>query len=255
MNCQDIREKELIETYVAGRLSGALLEEVESHYFGCDRCASYLRECRIAQTALRERADEIRAESRKAERAWPRWLPAMAMAAAALLAAVLFWPRGTPFRPTVKLATAQSYAQLAKVDPPRYEPMLLRGTKDPSGEQFQSAMQNYVRGDYSTAAAALSKVVAVNGEAAEPRFYLAVSELLSGKSREAIDEFLRVIHLGDRRFVEQSQFHLAKAWLQQDRPDAAREQLLPLAAGQGEFAAAARTLLTSLRDLAGEDKK
>ncbi len=242
MTCQEIREQELIEAYVAGSLSGETLEAVEAHYFGCDDCARFLHECRLTQTALRERAAEIRAESLHTGRAWPRWLPALALAASVLVAALLFWPQ---IRQAVKPGGVD-YAQLAKVDPPGYEPMQLRGSEDRSSAPFQDAMRYYVRGEYGLAVGALRKVAAADPEVAEPRFYLAASELLSGHSREAIDSLTEVVRLGDRRFVERSRFLLAKAWLQQGRPDAAQRELLVIADGQGELATAARQLLAHM---------
>jgi tetratricopeptide (TPR) repeat protein len=239
MTCREIHEKELLEECVAGSLSGEILEAVEEHYFGCDECARYLHKCRIAQAALRERADAIRLPAKRTQ----RWWPILAIAAALVLGAILIWQ--PPLRPTAPA----DYARIARVDPPLYEPLLLRGSEDRAGEPFRAAMQSYSRGDYAAAVSALRKVVKTNAEVAEAQFYLAAAQLLTGQSREAREGFTQVIRLGDRRFGEQSHFYLAKAWLQENHPEAARQELRSIAKGQSEIDIAARKLLVRLDEL------
>ena len=41
MVCADIRDRELLERYVAGQLDGAEREAVEAHVFECDRCGQF----------------------------------------------------------------------------------------------------------------------------------------------------------------------------------------------------------------------
>jgi anti-sigma factor RsiW len=249
MECKEIRDGELIEKYVAGRLSTDLTEALESHYFGCDECAQRLREARILNTALKEKAAGIRAEARPPRRTRSVWAPALAIAAALVLAAVLFWPRGTTIVPANQQANAADFSLLAKVAPPPYKALVLRGSEAPSEAAFEAAMQNYTTGDFAGAARALRPIVAADPEGAEPHFYLAASELLAGEAQPAIRTFAEVIRLGDPRYVEESHFLTAKAWLQLRRPAEAEAELLPLSAGNGERAAEARKLLKNLRIL------
>lgn len=253
MNCQEIRDKDWIEAYVGGGLPEHLTEELEKHYFGCDRCAAYLHECRIAHSALLERSAAIYAESLPTQRAWPAWLPSLALAAAALLAAFLFWPLLHPQAPPGRKVKTPDYTELAKLDPPNYERLQLRGS-DPTSAKFDAAMQYYSRGEYREAIAALRPVADTNREDPEPRFFLATAELLSQQPREAIADFQEVIKLGDRRFVDQSRFLAAKAWLQQNQPDEATQALQVLASGSGRYASSATILLNEIKALSSAHK-
>src|SRR5690349_7548830 len=119
MDCEEIREQGLIEAYVSGRVSEPLLEQVETHYFGCENCAAYVHQLRLAHAALASRANAIRAERLPRQRVPSHWLPALAIAAA-ILVAVLIWPTKTNERRTPQGQAPPAYVELAKVDPPRY---------------------------------------------------------------------------------------------------------------------------------------
>src|SRR3954465_10384744 len=124
MDCDEIGEQGLIEAYVSGRVSEPLLEQLEAHYFGCENCAAHVHELRLARTALAGRANAIRAEQLPRQRVSSHWLSAFAIAAA-ILVAVLIWPTKTNERRSPQRQATPAYVELAKVDPPRYEPMVL----------------------------------------------------------------------------------------------------------------------------------
>ena len=86
-------------------------------------------------------------------------------------------------------------------------------------------------------------------DAAGPRFYLGVCDLLTGRTDEAVADLRGVIGLGESPYLEQARFFLAKALLtKQDLAGASKELELTIQLG-GDRAAESRLLLDQVRAL------
>ena len=137
-------------------------------------------------------------------------------------------------------------ARLARVDPPRYSPSVLRGAADEAAVAFQEGMKSYVASDYGAAIPALRKAARLDPERPDIAFFLAASELLSGDATAAIGSFERTIAMGDTPFLEEAHFYLAKACLAQGDADRARAELAAVKSLQGDRAGEAGELLAQL---------
>jgi tetratricopeptide (TPR) repeat protein len=223
LTCQEIEHKELAERTVAGTLDEATREEFEEHCFECTACFARWEALRLAKNQLAKQPTK--------RHSW-RWI---ALAAAVVIAIFTYTQR--PSEPH-KQPTSRDVTLLAKLDPPKYNPTILRG---PSNAAFEEAMKLYQTANYSQAAAALSTI-----QSREAKFFAAASLLLAGKHAESIIAANEVIADKDSAYAEEARWLRAKALLAQGKiPEAARE-LERLAALQGDWEQAARDLLSSI---------
>jgi TolA-binding protein len=148
--------------------------------------------------------------------------------------------------PSPTASARPSLEELARVDPPPYAPLVLRGAEPREGA-FERAMERYARGDHAAAAAGLRKAVTEDPASSEARFYLGVSELLAGRPPQAVRELSRVAAADDPEFAEAARYYLAKAHLAQRDVEGARAELRRLAQGDGAHKERAERLLQALR--------
>src|ERR1700732_5381176 len=161
MNCKEVEEREILEEYLLDRLTEPDREEFEKHYFECASCFSQLQ-TRLAVQAEVQRKPAIPARARGAgfRLAWA-WTPAF-VTVALLLAVGVWWYSAQKHTPsqqassspptaspeisvpsTPPTSTAPSLEALARVEPPPYSEIVLRGAEDKGHEAFRTAMQNY----------------------------------------------------------------------------------------------------------------
>ena len=158
-----------------------------------------------------------------------------------------------PARPASPPVVALSV--LARVEPPPYVPLTLRGGRDEAAEAFDAAMRLYAAGDYAGAIPGLRAAADLNPEAPRTLFFLAACLLLTDDTGAAADGFERAIALGDSPYLEDARFYLAKARLRQGRVTAARDELRQVASLRGRLEQDARRLLGQLDALAaGKDR-
>jgi tetratricopeptide (TPR) repeat protein len=244
MNCQDVDAWSVAERYVLDQLSEPERDAFEEHYYICARCFD---EVRILQ-ALPRTASAV---ARKPSRARTLWLGAAA--AIVIIGLVLgsrTWRTPSPSVPVAKQdSRAEALRLLARVEPPRYTPSVLRGSGDPAERQFRTAMQSYSQGDYASAAEGLKSALAGRLDGAAPRFYLGICDLLTGRLDDAIADLRQVNSMGRTLYLEQARFYLAKALLaKQDVAGAVRElELATEIAGDREMEI--RRLLEQVRAL------
>jgi len=143
-------------------------------------------------------------------------------------------------------------ARLARVDPPRYSPRVLRGASDEAAASFQQGMKAYVAGDYGAAIPSLRKAARLDTERSDIAFFLAASELLAGNTADAVGEFVRTIAMEDTPFLEEAHFFLAKAYLAQGDADRARAELVRVRSLHGERDSEAGELLVQLESAGSE---
>jgi tetratricopeptide (TPR) repeat protein len=248
MDCETVERENIPERYLAGTLDPQLKEQWELHYFGCEHCSELLATWQAIDQPLRGMAPSIRQEIRP-RRSAARWLWAGAAIAAALVVGVLTRP--APPKPETVVRTARAvnpWAELARIDPPAYQPSTLRAAGTKAEVQFQTAMESYARLDYAHAITGLEAALALDPSAAAPRFFLGACHLLTGDAARAVAD-LETVAAGDSPFAPEAQYDLAKAYLLQGDKHRAIVTLQRLADSPGDFREAARQLRTRLNPL------
>ena len=268
MDCERVAREEILDSYLVGRLSEEDREALEAHYFECARCFDDLTTLKAIQGELRRTA---RAFAAGRQQRFLRWAPAAGLAAVAVLAAgVMFSMRApaptalpesppaqtpvqtqSPDRPLPRAADPAdapppSLEQLARVEPPRYDPLRLRGAPDEATARFERGMERYRAADYQAAIGDLREAAELDPDATHIRFFLGISHLMSGQDNAAIQHLRATIALGDSAYLEEAHWYLAKAFLRQKNVAAARAQLTKLVQLRGSRSAEAQRLLTQI---------
>jgi TolA-binding protein len=272
MDCAKVAREEIIESYLVDRLSEADREAFEEHYFECAHCFDDMQSLRAIREELRLAGAEIEAET---TRSLFGWASAAGLAAAVVLAVgvVVLWMRPTlpssppeateapgpsqaqvPEKPGTQqpaqtTESEPSLEQLARVEPPRYEPLTLRGASNQATQRFQRGMERYRKADYAGAVDDLRAAAELDPDAAHISFFLGISHLMSGQDNAAIDRLRATIALGDSPYLEEAHFYLAKAFLRRKDLGAAEEQLKKLIQLRGSGSGEARRLLTQVERL------
>ena len=166
-------------------------------------------------------------------------------------------PRQTAPAPAEPLARPQPAAPpvvalsvLARVEPPPYAPVLLRGPQDEAAAKFDAAMRQYVKRNYAEAVPGLGAAAVLRPDVPQYAFFLAICHLLSGQLEPAVAGLQKAIAIGESPYLEEAHFYLAKAWLGQGDVPAAREELVWTIERGGRLAPDARRLLAQLDALA-----
>jgi hypothetical protein len=271
VDCAMVAREEIIEKYLVDRLSEEDREAFEQHYFECARCFEDLQ-------SLRAIRDELRLSGAEFEtRATPpflRWAPAAGVAAALVLAVVVvLWMRPRPpeappeakntqpasgvqssekpqpSKPDSPAASEPSLDQLARFEPPRYEPLTLRGVPDESTERFRQGMERYRKADYEGAVVDLRAAGELDRDAAHIHFFLGISQLMLGQDSDAIDRLRATIAVGESPYLEEAHWYLAKAFLRRKDLGAAESQLKRLIQLRGSWSGEAGRLLAQVEQL------
>jgi len=232
MECPEFQREELVDRYLTGSLTPKEQESFEEHYFACDPCFSALQAQRALQAELSASAQQIRnmPVSSPARFDWR-----MALAAAALLILGVLgirWglrPNSSPAIPPAQTAKSTpagpSLSELARFDAPSYAPTVLRGTQSEAERNFRMAMRPYQQGDYARAVTTLQAAVKSNPNDPGTLFFLGVSQLLVNHTDDGIAALQLCIALGDTPYLEEAHYYLAKGFLRQGDPSAARSEL------------------------------
>ena len=267
MDCARVAREEILETYLAGRLAEQDREAFEEHYFGCPRCFDEIRTLQTIRDVLPTVTDKV--ESDTARPVIP-WLPALGLAAVAAFAvgSALFIrqqpasappvsttaasPKDTPVpeRPIpqqpAQIASEPSVEQLARVEPPRYEPLKLRGAPDEAAQRFQRGMERYGKADYAGAVENLRVAADLDPDGIHILFFLGISHLMLGQDDEAIGRLRGTIARGDSAYLEEAHWYLAKALLRRKDLDGAESHLKTVIQLRGSKRDEARQLLTQI---------
>lgn len=235
LNCESVELAGMVERYTRGQLSPGEQDAFESHFLTCDRCQRAI----LVGAAARA---ELRGASALPIRASPRWplRIGVAVAAAAGLAAVLLLPRGEPpssLRRLGDLTVAPIYLGIP----------VRAGAPLPGDSIFDRAMAAYRDEYYGQAVVALRAALDAGVEAAPAEFFLAASQLMTGRPEPSVEGFGRVIALGATPYLAEAHYYRAKALLRLGRAaDALRD--LELASTNGATGAAARALADSVKE-------
>lgn len=260
MTCEQIREDEIGEKYLLQRLGDDDRDTYELHCLACARCFEELERYRALRTQLRMKAAAIRMETADAiplRLAFFRW------ALAAGLVLVFFgigygvWMRRLAPRP-VGEAKARSEIQqpvspavpslveLARVEPPAYTPIHLRGSVDRADSRFREAMEQYRKGDYREAILGLRAALELDPDLPPAHFFLGISYLMTNQTDLAI-EALGKSAKPDSPFSDQAHFFLAKALIRRNDLELASAQLKGLIDGHSRLEGESRRFLEQLQ--------
>jgi len=263
MNCKEVEERDILEAYLLDRLTEPEREEFEKHYFECGTCFSQLQTRLALQTELRRQpAMPARARGAGLLRTWV-WVPAFA-AIVILFSAGIWWYAARNRQPSQQVASptlspnvrvqvqsppvAPSLEELARVEPPPYSGVVLRGAEDESHETYHKAMQFYVKGDYARAIPGVRAAAKANPQSASFNFYLGACYLLAGQIDLAIVSFRQTVSLGDPAYSESAHFYLAKAYLRKKDVARAKDELQKTVRSHGSLESEAAEILRQLRN-------
>ena len=217
-------DDESISQYVAGSLSELELAEFEKHLLLCDRCRSEVTFARALRTEL--------SQSVKGRRTF---FIAATLAVAASLAVAVTRSGDSSVKSLGHVATAPVYGGLP-----------VRASDSTGHSAFNAAMSSYQRGLYADAERAFRKARAANADSVTTSFFLGASLLMSGKPREAADEFGRVGGMSFSSYTSESHFYRAKALLQLGKTREAIAALEKASAVAGPIQSHAKSLTDSI---------
>jgi TolA-binding protein len=264
MNCQEVEAREIPELYLLDRLTESERDEFEKHYFECESCLSQIQTGLMVQAELRRQSlARSQAGGALQRRMWV-WTPAF-VTAVLLLAVGIWWYSArkqssgqissSPTTASPEATTqsqppspaAPSLEKLARVEPPVYSAVVLRGAEDEAEQNFRNAMQYYVKADYAHAIPGLQAAVKASPQSARSNFYLGACYLLTSKTDSAMESFRRTISLGDSTYSEPAHFYLAKAYLRKKEIPTAEDELQQTVTLHGGMEAEAKEILHQLR--------
>ena len=264
MNCPEVEERDIPELYLLDRLTESERDEFEKHYFECESCFSQLQTGFMIQAELqRQPSRRTKTGGALLRRAWA-WTPAF-VTVVLLLAVGIWWysarrqsseqissfpPKANPeakAQSQLPLPAVLSLEELARVEPPAYSPLLLRGPEDAGQEAFHKAMQYYVKGDYTNAIRGLRVATNASPKTARFNFYLGVCYLLTDQTDLAIEFLRKTTSLGDSAYSEPAHFYLAKAYLKKKDVPSAEDELQAAIQLHGNNEVAAGEILRQLR--------
>jgi TolA-binding protein len=262
MNCQEVEERDILEEYLLDRLTEPDREEFEKHYFECGTCFSQLQTRLALQTELRRQpAMPARTRGASLRSTWV-WAPAFA-AVVILFSAGIWWYPGRYRQPSQQVAlapkvspevsgqttppaAAPSLEELARVEPPPYSGLVLRGAQDDAHETFHQAMQFYTKGDYAHAIPGVRAAAKASPQTASFSFYLSACYLLVGQTDHAVVSFRKTVSLGDPAYSESAHFYLAKAYLRKKDVASAKDELRKTVRSHGSLEPEAAEILRQL---------
>lgn len=284
--CTSTGRDELFARYVQDTLGPEERDAFEEHFFTCEACLDKVRTLQALQAQLRAREVEAPAARTVPARRWRGVLVPLA-AGLVVVAAIWLRPdTGTPAPPESIVAEAPRQqlpapatevspvepavqppvslgpdvpatppapvpvvplSVLARVEPPDYIPLSLRGQRDEAAVRFEAAMRRYVDGDYAGAIPDLATAARLRPDGAHIAFFLAICQLLTDDVDAAIAGLQQTIALGDSPYLEESHYYLAKARLRQGDVAAARDELERTIEQHGRLESEARRLLEQLK--------
>jgi len=187
---------------------------------------------------------------RATARAYPLPDPAcgrvrVAAAVVALSVTVVAWWVATS-GPARTARLSPELQALARIEPPFYEPVRLRGPADRAQQTFRAAMGHYGAGDHVAAIPGLEEAARIDPDASNIAFFLGACELLAGRTSEGIVTLEHTVALGDTPFLEEALLLKAKAHLQLGEVEPARDELRAVIDLHGDFEVEAMKLFDAL---------
>ena len=257
MNCQQVEEQEVIERYLAEKLSEQESAAFEEHFLGCKQCFEELRLHHAAAAEMRLRP--LRTRQMPLTKWNQAWLKGLAVAAVLVLAfvSVMFLRRGHSPEPQQSSVVPpdlheELFKELAAINvPPLYVPSTIRGSKsDRALEKFRHGMENYQKGNYLEAVGVLQEASELDPSHMPSRFYLGISLLMANQTDEAIGQLSKLVEPGSNPYSEEVHWYLAKAYFKKREVSPARKELEAVVARNGPHAEEAKKELEKLGNMA-----
>jgi TolA-binding protein len=264
MDCREVEEQEISERYLLNQLTEPEREEFEMHYFECGSCFLQLQTRLALQAELQLQPVMLgQARSASSHRIWI-WAPALATIVL-LFSAGIWWYSAQKRKASQQASSlseashdasvqalppstaAPSLEELARVEPPPYSVIVLRGAEDEGQEAFRRAMQFYLKGDYARAIPGLRAAAKANPRTPSFNFYLGACYLLTNQTDLAIVSLRQTVSLGAPAYSESAHFYLAKAYLQKKEIAAAENELQETVQLHGSLEVEAGEILRQLR--------
>jgi tetratricopeptide (TPR) repeat protein len=267
MDCKEIVEKDVLERYLHDELSDPEQDAFEHHYFECKDCFEHLQIARaIQEISPREQGLGRTETAPYSPWHYRRWV--LGVAVIGLILAAFVGTRqyrkvrnesmSQPLQNTTaetrnphlpETITPSSITDLARIEPPPYSPIVLRGADDEAAQKFHNAMRHYLNKDYVSAISGLRRVTQISPQAASANFYLGACYLLTNETDLAIQTLSKVISLDDPNYAEPAHFYLAKAYIRKNDLLTARVQLEKTVRLHGDREDEARQLEQQLTQL------
>jgi hypothetical protein len=259
MDCRRVEDEDIIERYLAEKLSERESEAFEQHYLGCKQCFGELRMRHAA--AIEISALPIPA---KPDRSW--WTPVsrhgsqwglVSMAVALIVAFGIFYLRPqneikAPLPQVAEVVKQPSDAvieQLASIDPvPPYLPSVIRGAgTDPALIKFREGMNLYSMQKYAEAIPLLNEAARLDPTRHITAFYLGIAHLVSGNTDAAIEQLTKVT-AQENPYAEEGHWFLSKAHLKKRNFRSARSELQTVVSLRGAHSSAAQDVLNRIQN-------
>lgn len=241
MDCLTVRRDELAAGYLRAALDEATAHAYEEHVFECDDCFAELRALKLVREELERRRGEVEADKhRRGPGRWGLVAAAAVVVTAGIVLLIQFRGGGSA------ASRAQALAELARVSPPSYTPVRLRGSEDDAARLFTEAMEAFAAGDWEGALPGLREAAALDPEAPHVHFYLGATALLADRTDEAVAALRVALRLGDTPFVEEAHYYLALALLRKGDLAGARAELQRVDALAGDRREEARRLIEAI---------
>jgi tetratricopeptide (TPR) repeat protein len=252
MDCQQVENKNVIERYLADRLSEQEMEAFEQHYLECARCFDELQLRHATAIELARRPIPLTPARKSWVFSW-QWSLAFAAVVLAVLASVLYMRSGQQARSratqiaAVQPPDASLLEQLAVVDEiPPYLPGVIRGGEtNPALINFQEGMRLYSAQKYAEAVAPLTEASHLDPQHVPTAFYLGISHLVAGSVDSAIEQLSKAARQPE--YSEEAHWFLAKAHLKKRDVGSARGELNAVVSLHGAYSSLAQDLLRQIQ--------
>jgi tetratricopeptide (TPR) repeat protein len=242
MKCDEVRDRALVERYLADRLDPAEKTEFEAHYVDCTRCQEELRLGALLREELGSGA-AIRPTRAVRLRSWG--VPIAVAAAAALAAVILLRDDGAD-------AELRELGRIGVL--PETPSTVVMGSEEPGADSLlASGMQAYRQGDHGTAVKDFEAALQTGGDSLFAAFYLGASLLAQDRASEAAEAYRRVIGAEDTLYGTASRYYLAKALLREGRVEEALGHLRTAEHEDSEFGRRAAGLADSVAEAMEEE--
>ena len=244
MDCALVENENLVERYLLGELSGEERVAFEEHFFECEKCFEELENLRAIQAELARSAEEIHAEIPESK---PRRMWFLAVGVAAALIAV-----GVGLRLlTPPTEVPRELVELARFEPPSYEPVRLRGATDRAQQRFRTAMEFYSTGDYVSAIPGLEEAANLDPKRLHTCPISRRPRIMTRHTSEGLESLENTVDLDDTPYVEEALILVAKAKLKNGNVAGAERAFEEAAGLRGDFEMEARDALAKLSEVLG----
>ncbi len=244
MTCREASASDLAARYVSGQLGPEERDSYEQHYFQCAHCFDDVQLHMSMQAALK---NAPKFEPARIHRPWVAW--GAIAATVVIMATIGFYrlrlqPRAAaPPATAAAPAAADPFEALARVEPPPYQPPVLRGADPQREPHFRLGMESYRAANY---AAAIDQLSQADPKSPDVQLFLGISYLMRDQPDAALSHLRATLQLGDSLDIEPAHFYLAKAFLKRHDAASAKAELDAVIALHGDYEKQAHEILSKI---------